>query len=396
MTEFGFEELPDAPLLIDAVYKSGPDKNIKAEPLTRLFPKLANVGGFRKSLRADGSGLPGFVVIVTSDKEPEWPDYLDVENGIFRYYGDNRSAGKDIHDTQKKGNELLRDVFQWLGEGGESLKKIPPFFIFRRTGTRFDTQFLGLAVPGNNNIPPDRDLIAFWRTLGGKRFQNYEAYFTILDTKSEGISREWIHSLVNNPAESLQYAPSAWKSFVEKGRNGIKALTAPKIQEIPSKADQLPDDKEGKLVLQMIREFYREFPQGFEKCATKLVQMMDANFYRFDITRPWRDGGRDAVGKYHIGLPDHPLTIDCALEAKCYAEGNSVGVREMSRLISRIKYRQFGILVTTSYVDKQAYSEIIEDGHPVLIVNARDIASILRKNGIGSQAIKAWLEALEY
>ena len=123
MTEFGFEELPDAPLLIDAVYKSGPDKNIKAEPLTRLFPKLANVGGFRKSLRADGSGLPGFVVIVTSDKEPEWPDYLDVENGIFRYYGDNRSAGKDIHDTQKKGNELLRDVFQWLGEGGESLKK---------------------------------------------------------------------------------------------------------------------------------------------------------------------------------------------------------------------------------------------------------------------------------
>lgn len=396
MTEFGFEELPNAPLLIDAVYRSGPDKNLKAEPLTCLFPKLANVGGFRKSLRADGSGLSGFVVIVTSDKEPEWPDYLDVENGIFRYYGDNRTAGKDIHDTQKKGNELLRDVFQWLGEGGESLKKIPPFFIFRRTGVRFDTQFLGLAVPGNNNIPPDRDLIAFWRTLGGKRFQNYEAYFTILDTKAEGISREWIHALVDNPEESLQYAPSAWKSFVEKGRHGIKALTAPKIQEIPSKADQLPEDKEGNEVIRTIREFYREFPQGFEKCATKIVQMMDPNFYRFDITRPWRDGGRDAVGKYHIGTPDHPLTIDCALEAKCYAEGNSVGVREMSRLISRIKYRQFGILVTTSYVDKQAYSEVVEDGHPILIVNARDISAILRKNGIGSQAIKAWLEALEY
>ena len=88
--------------------------------------------------------------------------------------------------------------------------------------------------------------------------------------------------------------------------------------------------------------------------------------------------------------------IDCALEAKCYAEKNAVGVREMSRLISRIKYRQFGILVTTSYVDNQAYSEVVEDGHPILIVNAKDIASILRKNGIGSQAIKAWLEALEY
>ena len=194
----------------------------------------------------------------------------------------------------------------------------------------------------------------------------------------------------------MKYAPSAWKSFVEKGRHGIKALTAPKIQEIPSKAAQLPDDEDGIEVIQTIREFYREFPQGFEKCAAKIVQMMDPNFYRFDITRPWRDGGRDAVGKYHIGTSDHPLSIDCALEAKCYAEKNAVGVRGMARLISRIKYRQFGILVTTSYVGKQAYSEVIEDGHPILIVNARDIASILRKNGIGSQAIKAWLEALEY
>jgi hypothetical protein len=33
------------------------------------------------------------------------------------------------------------------------------------------------------------------------------------------------------------------------------------------------------------------------------------------------------------------------------------GVREMSRLISRLRHRQFGVLVTTSYVDNQAYRE---------------------------------------
>lgn len=58
MTEFGFEELPDAPLLIDAVYKSGPDKNIKAEPLTRLFPKLANVGGSGNPCVLTGADFP--------------------------------------------------------------------------------------------------------------------------------------------------------------------------------------------------------------------------------------------------------------------------------------------------------------------------------------------------
>ena len=396
MRIFHFDELENAPLLIDAVYQGGLKNTFGDEPLPKLLPGASNQGGFRVVLRKDGSNLPAYVIIYTSTKELEWPDYLDVENGIFRYYGDNRKPGKDLLDTKKRGNRLLEWVFQWLNEGGDSLKKIPPFLIFKKAGTGRDVQFLGLAVPGNNNIPPDRDLIAFWRTMEGKRFQNYEAYFTILDTKGVGISREWIQALIYNHDESMSLAPPVWKSFVEKGRHGIKALTAPKIQEIPSKAAQLPDDEDGIEVIQTIREFYREFPQGFEKCAAKIVQMMDPNFYRFDITRPWRDGGRDAVGKYHIGTSDHPLSIDCALEAKCYAEKNAVGVRGMARLISRIKYRQFGILVTTSYVGKQAYSEVIEDGHPILIVNARDIASILRKNGIGSQAIKAWLEALEY
>ena len=86
--------------------------------------------------------------------------------------------------------------------------------------------------------------------------------------------------------------------------------------------------------------------------------------------------------------------IDCALEAKCYSEKNSVGVREMSRLISRIRYRQFGVMLTTSYVDAQAYKEVIEDGHPILIVTATDIAQTLRRNSITSDNVDEWLETL--
>jgi Restriction endonuclease len=43
--------------------------------------------------------------------------------------------------------------------------------------------------------------------------------------------------------------------------------------------------------------------------------------------------------------------------------GNSVGVKELARLISRIKHREFGVLVTTSYVNEQAYREVRDDGH---------------------------------
>ena len=125
---------------------------------------------------------------------------------------------------------------------------------------------------------------------------------------------------------------------------------------------------------------------------------MDPDFVDFSLTRPWRDGGRDAIGHYTIktgGKANYPLKIDCALEAKCYAPNNSVGVKPMSGLISRIRNRQFGVMVTTSYVDAQAYKEVVEDGHPILIVTASDIASILRTNGIDSSNIELWLNSID-
>jgi len=131
---------------------------------------------------------------------------------------------------------------------------------------------------------------------------------------------------------------------------------------------------------------------------TSIVEKMDSNFTDFSLTRPWRDGGRDAIGHYSISTGwkvNAPLHIDCALEAKCYSPTTAVGVKQMSRLISRIRYRQFGILVTTSYVDKQTYSEVVEDGHPILIVTATDIAGILRNNAITTSNIDEWFKAVD-
>lgn len=394
MKSYKFEELKEAPLVIDAIYQSGSAKNIKDEPFHVLLPRTSNQGGFRITHRQDNMKLPAYVVIYTSFEEIEWPDYLDSESGIFRFYGDNRNPGNELHSTRKKGNLLLRDVFNWLNTETE-WDNIPPFLIFKKTGEARNVQFLGLAAPGSNQIPPDRDLISFWRTSDGMRFQNYEAYFTILDTKDEDISKKWLEALIYDHANSLELAPKAWKNFIKKGRPGIRPLKAPKISVVPSKKEQLPCDEMGENILKTIREHYVDNPYGFEKCAIALVQLMDPNFYHFDLTRPWRDGGRDAVGKYKIGMYNNHLSIDCALEAKCYSVNNSIGVRQMSRLISRIKYRQFGVMVTTSFVDKQAYTEILEDGHPILIITSRDIAQILQSNGLTSTALIAWLKALD-
>lgn len=395
--EVQFDKLESSDLIIDCIYKGGNTGDMSAEVLHKLIPRCENAGGFRKKLREDGSGKYAYIVLYTSMEELEWPDYLDEETGIFRYYGDNRQPGREITKTRKKGNLILETTFALLNEGVH-LNDIPPFFIFKKAGNGRDVQFLGLAAPGNPRISPDKDLVAFWRTIKQKRFQNYEAYFTILNTGKKPISRKWIESLIYNHSENLKYAPDAWKKFIKYGRNGIEALKAPKIFKIPNKYDQLQSNEEGNRCVELIREHYRDNPYGFEVCATSLIEKMDSHFVDFSLTRPWRDGGRDAIGHYSIstgGKANYPLKIDCALEAKCYSKGTGVGVKQMSRLISRIRYRQFGIMLTTSYVDSAAYKEVVEDGHPILIVTASDIATILRNNALTSHDIGLWLNELD-
>ena len=54
----------------------------------------------------------------------------------------------------------------------------------------------------------------------------------------------------------------------------------------------------------------------------------------------------------------------------------------------------FGVLVTTSYLDLQAYQELREDGHPIVVVSGRDIVEILRANDLGTvEHVLAWLTA---
>lgn len=392
-----FKDLKNADLYIDCVYKGGKNNNVGDDPLSKLLG-TGNSGGFRKRKRDDDGTKFAFIALYTSMEELEWPDYLDVETGVFRYYGDNRKPGNDILNTKNKGNKLLEDVFRMLNSN--NLEDIPPFFVFKKVGNGRDIKFLGLAAPGNPKISPDKDLVAFWRTINDNRFQNYEAYFTILNTSTEPISKKWIDALIHDHKNSLKYAPKVWKQFIKHGRNGIKPLLAPKNISIPSKYDQLQSDQDGMSVLNAIRNHYKDNPYGFEFCATEIIKKMDSHFEdAFTLTRPWRDGGRDALGLFKIDTgsisSNRPLKFECSLEAKCYSQKNQVGVKQMSRLISRIKYRQFGIMITTGSVNKQAYKEVIEDGHPILIITASDIASILKRNLINKTNIDTWLKSLD-
>ena len=140
-------------------------------------------------------------------------------------------------------------------------------------------------------------------------------------------------------------------------------------------------------VLDSVWKYFKDEPHKFEYFAAWLYALSDERAVIDEVTQRSVDGGRDAIGHYKLGINSDPVIVEFALEAKCYSPGiggaasNTVGVKEVARLISRLRHRQFGVLVTTSQVSKQAYEEVRDDRHPVIFISGGEIAQILISKG---------------
>ena len=391
MREFKHQDIGGADLIIDATYKGGSSKQgLKDEVISKLLPGLGNAGGIRAVGSASTTPL---VVLFSNGTEPNWPDEIDEYQGTFLYYGDNRTPGKGLHETKKKGNVILQRAFQLAhGDLGQRAE-CPIFLIFEGTGVGLDVRFRGLAIPGGPNWREDEDLIAIWRVTNGVRFQNYRALFTVLDVGT--INGDWIREVIRN--KTVDYsdsrAPKVLRDWVKKGT--YKPLIAEQIKQARTQDEQTPTDKLAKTLIQTIRSHCKDDDFLFEAIAVRIWEMSIHQPTKIDLTRRYRDGGRDAVGSISIGPTEDPIQLEFCLEAKHYEPGSSVGVKEISRLISRIKHREFGVLVTTSHLAKQAYEEIRSDGHPIVVISGADIARILFTKGINSvESCKTWLETI--
>lgn len=380
-----FDQLGSADLIVDAVYEGGISGNASDDPIARLLP-VGNSGGIRYK---GPVSRPRIVGLVTSGADPDWPDSVDPETGTLTYFGDNKRGGRELHDTPRGGNELLRNLFEWANGSLLDRGRVPPILVFGRTGERRNHGFLGLAVPGAPGVAAVDELVGIWRSSGGIRYQNYRALFTILDAGV--IRREWIDSLVQG-APNYDLAPSAWLAWSSGG--AVLPLRALRTTEIRTRRDQEAASPPKQYVVDAIYNHFKDRPHDFEHFAAQLIELYLPNVSALQVTRPSRDGGRDAIGKYRIGRGASSIDIDFAVEAKCYRPGNSVGVRELSRLISRLRHRQFGVIVTTSHIDKQAYTELKEDGHPIVVLAGGDIADLIHTSGVAADGgIEAYLQS---
>ena len=221
-------------------------------------------------------------------------------------------------------------------------------------------------------------------------FQNYKATFTVLDVPV--VSRAWVKDIQTSNAISSPNASKPWLDWV--GGRKLTPLKSVSVSSVRSTQQQIPGSPELAAYANLVYEFYKEDPYAFERCAMQLARLFMPAIQHWEITRPWRDGGRDALGTYRIGHGAGAIDVDFAMEAKCYGMNNSVGIKPLSRLISRLRHRQFGILVTTSYLDTQAYQELVQDAHPVVVISSGDIAAKLKERFGSLDNVKIWLQKI--
>ena len=91
--------------------------------------------------------------------DPDWPDSIDRDTGVFTYYGDNKKAGGNLINTGRDGNRILENVFAAARSGRDGRAKVPPILLFAKAGSYRDVIFwawLFLAFP---TLRPPKNLL---------------------------------------------------------------------------------------------------------------------------------------------------------------------------------------------------------------------------------------------
>jgi hypothetical protein len=204
-----FEELRSADLVLDRIYLGGTARSVAADPLNRLIP-VGNAGGFRYKGSAQA---PLLIALYTTGAEDDWPDSLDRSTSTFTYYGDNRKPGRDLLDTPRHGNEILRRTFARAhGDPGERAR-VAPHLLFAKAAHGRDIVFRGLLAPGAQGLTADEDLVAISHDRQGLELRNYQAKFTVLD--AERVTRAWLNDVLAGEPLSGS-CPVAWREWVTR------------------------------------------------------------------------------------------------------------------------------------------------------------------------------------
>ena len=152
-------------------------------------------------------------------RETPWQDRFDVDNGRIRYYGDNRTPGRDPATTP--GNKAL--LAAWArhaqNDPAERSGSVPLLF-FRRVP--YAGRAKGFARFEGAGIVTGVELVAQYSARAAGTFANFAFDFLVFDVSREAETVDW--RWINHRREperglpaTLEHAPYSWKRWIAAG-----------------------------------------------------------------------------------------------------------------------------------------------------------------------------------
>ena len=208
-------DLSTSDVHVGGVFVGGP--TISDEPLHRLL-QVGNMGGFR--VKKSMNGGIAYVVLFSTGVEQEWPDGYEHSSGTFRYFGDNRTVGKDLLSSD--GNKLLGRINELDLDTPTGRLECPPFLLFSSVpkGPPRTVRSEGLAVPAIGQWC----VAKYFGTVG--KYLNFEITLDVLADRV--VSRGWIDELVQGKVDGPS-CPDWYRHWLETGQAVVvKSRISPK------------------------------------------------------------------------------------------------------------------------------------------------------------------------
>jgi hypothetical protein len=386
------EILRDARPKLAAPAHIGSHRNLyaaTAAPGSRLVPFESGINPIASVRAPEGLRRPAILVASSPHKvgraETPWQDVFDVDNGHIRYYGDNRTAGRDPAGC--RGNAALLEAYDHHADASrESRRRATPVLFFRRVP--FEGRQKGFARFEGFGLVSRVERVVQRGHQSRSSFSNYAFDFLVMDLAAEDevFPWRWIN-LRRDVTASLDVthaaAPSSWKTWVSRGvlaNEQIRRRVARRF--IEDRRDQLPAS--GSTEEAILSEIYRAFDGRkieFEAAAAWVAERVlrrSGDYRHFGITRASADGGFDFVGRLDIGEGFGRTRIVVLGQAKCESPRTPTNGLHVARTVARLRRGWIGVYVTTSFFSDRTQQEVLQDRYPILLINGRRVAEEVR------------------
>jgi len=337
----------------------------------------------------DGKRRPAILIRssphkIGSEATP-WQDVFDIDNGHIRYYGDNKTPGKD--PITASGNQILIDAFETYNNIDKRFQSTPLIFyktVSRKNKAKGFVEFNGFGII--NGV----ELITQYDRKLDRTFSNFAFNFHVFSLKDEHeeFDWRWINDRRNNRLsneETLRYAPASWKEWIKNG-NKVLEKNRRRVSKLLtfSSSEQKPQSgSKEERVLKQVYQYYSGRKSRFEALASiitaKIIRDEGSNYFEGWITPSTSDGGADFYGRIEVGSGFGKAKLILLGQAKCEGLNTPTGGNHVARTVARLRRGWVGVYVTTSFFSEAVQREIIEDEYPIMLINGNKLAETLIK-----------------